>query len=100
MSQFTFISNIVRSLQTLQDYPTGSLLLLFKPLNKPDTERYEVLLFELKTGKREEYFKHFLSNPDFVNFFIHPKWDEFEIQKLKKDFDNLYTDNSGRKFTD
>jgi hypothetical protein len=101
MSQFAFISNIVRSLQTLQDHTPGSLLLLFKRLkNEPDSEKYEVLLFELKTGKREEYFKHFLEYPEFVNYFIQPKWDNYEIEKLKKDFNNLYTDNSGRKFTD
>jgi hypothetical protein len=100
MSHFAFIGNVVRNIQTLQDQAPGSLLFLFKPMEDSyRTERFEVLMLEMKTGKRKEYFEYFLSNPEFIHFYIYPKWDEFSITQIKREFGQLPTDTAGRKYS-
>ncbi len=98
--EFILIGNFAKSLNYTTDFPPGSILLLFKrAVDPPNGERYEVLIFVLKTGQRKEYFEFFLRNPDFDRYFMYPRYDSsYDTERVLNEFKNLTTDENGRKF--
>lgn len=97
--EFIFLGRFVQQLSFTIDYPVGSIVFLFKSTNhSPSGERFEVKMFELKTGQRKEYFQYFLDNPEFDRYFIYPKYSvSYETETVKKEFENL-PEVSGVKF--
>jgi hypothetical protein len=94
------IGNFVNQLMHLPDYPGGSILLLFKETKEsPANERFQVLLFKLKTGKRKEYLNYMLQNIDFHKHFIYPNYDmSSDLSQVENEYNNLVPDAFGRRF--
>ena len=100
MTELFSLSNIVEQIRFLNDYPPNSILLLFKKAsNAPNNERYQVLMFEMQTGKKPEMFSIMIANPDFDGYFVYPKHSiAYNTDLVKKQFDALPKDNLGNSY--